>query len=152
MSTRTAQAFTDGVIVTGAMLMNVAGGWIGYVEKTSSTTGIGGTEVPDILTVTVTVGTSRRLKISCFFPSVSASSNGQVDIRIKESSTQLTFVRSDAATTADAGAYAQVVITPSSGSHTYSVAAIQAAGAGTTTLGGASTSPAHLLVEDIGPA
>lgn len=156
MSTRTA---TSGTIVSSQTaqssdINNTPGGWIGYVQITGNVTGL--THVNDTLTgltVTVTVGTSRRIMVtgSCLFNSSTAGDDSS--LQIQESSTVLghgaTYMQR---TSQNYFARCEVVLTPSSGSHTYLLTGGLSGGTGPVQLVASSTNPAYILIEDLGPA
>ncbi len=144
---------TGSDFLTAAEYNDAAGGWIGNVPVTSNVGSIGG-ETALGLATTVTVNASRRIRVSVECSMESNLTNGGVSIRIKEGSTQL--VRRDFATSvAGAGVWvgASVILTPSTGSHTYTCYGARGLGlAGTVTMDASSDSPAYILVEDLGPA
>jgi hypothetical protein len=161
MSTRTTSVGTlsSGATYTAAEVADAAGGWLGYVQATSNQGSITGETALTVLAggtgaVTVTVGTSRRIKVEFHGSMENDTNNDGCSIRIKESTTQL--VRRDfpcPTSGASQGVYAAVVLTPSAGSHTYTVYGARGLGlGGTVTLDASSDSPAYLLVTDIGPA
>lgn len=125
-------------------------GRLGYAPKTASQLAIP-TTVTDLtsLSIAVTVGTSRRIRISAFCQFNHDNSNW-VALLIRESSTTLATSQNNAG----AGEYRShalsVVLTPSSGSHTYKLSA--QCSVGTAALIASSTQPAYILVEDIGAA
>ena len=61
MAVRTAYDAVAGSTLTAANLDRYPGGWIGYAEATTGQTGISGAADLTSLSVTVTVGTSRRI-------------------------------------------------------------------------------------------
>jgi hypothetical protein len=127
------------------------GGWIGYAEKADSDFGpvIAETDVTG-LTVTVTVGANRRIRVT---GDASLVSNGSsAEGRIKEGVTILgRFGRLAPPATSDlARQSGSVVLTPSAGSHTYKLTVL-----GTTPgveIMCSAQEPAFILVEDLGPA
>ena len=106
------------------------------------------------MTVAVTVNTSRRIRIVAHtqFTQTSGAA-GTGTIAIKEGATQLTqsnfFL-------AGAGLWAapecSVILTPTAATHTYKLAAHTNTGTVVMTMSAASTYPAYILVEDLGPA
>lgn len=154
MASRTAYVSTevDGDILTAANFDKLPGGWIGYVEATANQTTI--TTEADLtsLSVTVTAGTTRRLRLTGKVNFTSTVANDGAKLRIKESSTVLNAA--DNATPTGAGGvfiFASAVITPSAGSHTYKLT-LARTGTGTLTMNASATEAAYLLIEDIGPA
>lgn len=156
MSTRTSFA---GTVNAGTQMQtsdpnNMPGGWIGYVQITSNVTGL--THINDTLTgltVTVTVGTSRRIMVtgSCLFNSSTGGDDSS--LQIQESSTVLGHGATTMQRTAvNYFARCEVVLTPSSGSHTYLLTGGLGGGTGPAQLVASSTNPAYILVQDLGPA
>lgn len=105
------------------------------------------------LSVTVTVGTSRRIKITGYTRGIESTvAADEISFRIKEGATQLE--QSQVTVGSANRGYTQLVqvsLTPSAGSHTYKLTAVRSAGTGTLTMAASATAPAWILVEDIGP-
>ena len=141
---------TAGSVLTAANLNKAPGGWIGDVNTTSVQTGISTVTDLTSLTVTVTVGTSRRVKITGFVPGRQQTSGGLVKINIQEGATVLTSAYLTAGVAVFSIFTAQVVLTPSSGSHTYKLTAETSAGTFDTSPSAAN--PVSIVVEDLGPA
>jgi hypothetical protein len=142
----------DGDILTAANFDRLPGGWIGYVEATTNQTTI--TTVVDLtsLSVAVTVGTNRRLRITGKVNFTSTVANDGAKLRIQESATVLNAA--DNTTPTGAGGvfiFASAVLTPTAGTHTYKLT-LARTGTGTLTMNASATEAAYLLVEDIGPA
>lgn len=138
----------------GANLANMPLGRLGYAQVVASQGGIT-TEVDlTSLSVTVTAGTSRRLRITAQLLLSSTVATDHAGFSIKEGATQLNGTSAPFSGTASRNTthYCAVSITPTSGSHTYKLTAARQAGTGTITMGASSTNPAFILVEDIGPA
>lgn len=152
MATRTAYAPVAGTAITAANHAKFPGGWIGYVEAVSAQTGIttGPTDLTS-LTVSVTVGTSRRLTIQGSTGVQQISSQGLADLQIRNNAGT---VLNRAQKTIASGFTNQLQIvsiqTPSSGSNTYKLSL--GTSAGTIDTLSSSTQPAFLLVQDIGPS
>lgn len=129
---------------------NVAGGTLGYAQVTANQTGI--TSVTDLtgLSVSVTVGAGRRIRISGMAKVSNDTLGGRTAGRIQEGGTVLTdFVDFYApAANASAVGYGSVVLTPSAGSHTYKLA-LQGV-TGTASMSAGPSNIAFILVEDIG--
>lgn len=133
----------------------VAGGWIGYLPRTSDQTGI--TTQVDVagVTVTVTVNNSRRLKITGWSNMAATTTDTIAQLLVMEGATVLAYGRG---TTAFAGlsynppVCVVAVVTPTAGSHTYKLAAARVTGPGTVTVSCSTDQPTFLLVEDMGPA
>ena len=143
-------------VLTAANVNNLPGGWIGYVEATSSQTGISSETDLTSLSVTVTVNTTRRILIQGYVPCSGTAVDDRALVRIKESSTVLQLaavpIQNAASVNAGSGSPA-VVITPSSGSHTYKLSLERATGgSGSVGTNVSSTQPAWLGVIDIGPS
>jgi len=152
MAVRTAYDPTAGEVLTATNLEKLAGGWLGYNEATVNQGSI--TTVVDMttLTVTVTVGPSRRIRIhGSAYPS---GTTGEVcRLYIMEGATQLQE-RDVAfgATSVPAGLEAFVVLTPTTGAHTYKLQMARVSGTNGITNNAGATLPSFVLCEDIGPA
>lgn len=127
-------------------------GVLGYAEVTSNQASLSADNNLTGLSVTVTVGESRRIKVTGKVQMASVSSTPDARVFVMESSTELGSVgRYDFGTNQTRGAsQASVVLTPSAGSHTYHLRFF--AVTGTYTLEASSTNPAFILVEDVGAA
>lgn len=158
MTVRTAYVGTQAVgdVLTSANFTKLPGGWIGYVEVTANQGSIT-TEVDlTSLTLTVTVGSSRRLRImgSMMFSSTVASDTAQCNLydttsgstKLSQSLVGLVSAGQGASTTV------HCIITPASGSRSYKLTGRRGAGTGTLTMLAASDVPAFLMIQDIGPA
>jgi hypothetical protein len=156
MPVRTAYAgaAVAGEVLTAANVNKLPGGWIGHGEVTTGQSGIT-TEV-DLagITVTSTVGPSRRILVSVELSFASTVANDVVSVRIKEGATSLVEREFHLGSVAAASATARlsVVLTPTSGAHTYKATMVRAAGTGTLNTSASTTKPAFILVEDLGPA
>jgi hypothetical protein len=105
------------------------------------------------LTVTVTVGASRRIRITAFGQMLSTVANDDGAVRIFEGATQLGGANmSIPAASLEFVVGAVCVVTPTAGSHTYKLAAARVGGTGTLSFRGAANTPGFILAEDIGPA
>lgn len=104
------------------------------------------------LSVAVTVGTGRRIKITGSIGVVSTVADDAIRVSIQEGATilQLRDVvhRNNNATVLEMEPW--VTLTPSAGSHTYKLALERLQGTGDVTMNAGATFPALLLVEDIG--
>jgi hypothetical protein len=132
---------------------NLPRGVLGYAQVTAGQASI--TSEVDVtgLSVTVTVGASRRIKVTAYGLVYTTVANDWAIVRVKEGTTQL---RSLGAVTMPTASRPEtfggsVVLTPSAGAHTYKLTALRASGSGSITFDAASTDPAFILVEDIGP-
>jgi len=126
-------------------------GILGYAQVTSLQSGIT-TEV-DItgLSVSVAVGTNRRIKITAQLSAASSVTDDVGEMYIKEGSTRL---QSSHVTLRNAAALtmtAVVLVSPSSGSHTYKISFARV-GSGTANTSVGVNDPGLILVEDVGPA
>jgi len=162
MPSRTAYAGTAvaGDVYTAANHAKMPGGWIGYVETTTAQSGISTETDLTGLSVTVTVGTNRRIRVSCHV-NLQYTTGGAADtiifLHVKEGATYLGGQRwqfkSDTTLNQQQLFNPAVVLTPTAGSHTYKLSTVRNTG----TLGTISTNananfPAFILVEDLGPA
>jgi hypothetical protein len=123
------------------------GGTLGYAQVTANQTGISSATDLTGLAVTVTVATSRRIKITGHHQIV-ATVAGLAFGEVRESTT--TLGRYDGANIAvnSRDTYdGSIIVSPSTGSHTYKLTLVPASG--TFSLEAAATIPAFILVEDI---
>jgi hypothetical protein len=136
------------------VLDTIAHGVLGYAQVVASQTGIT-TEV-DLtgLSVAVTAGTSRRIRISYALRTVGSAISSTVGVTIKEGGTALQegFILNNAGAGIPQNGSDSIVITPSAGAHTYKLTMALAAGSGTVDLHATAARVAYILVEDIGPA
>ena len=146
-------AISDAVEAIETTVAALPLGEIGYAERTSNLTGI--TALQDLtgLSVAVVVGTSRRIRITAHVNLSATVANDSAAVVIREGSTTLR----EAATVLPVASRpqtvtCQVIVTPSSGAHTYKLSAQRDAGSGTVSVEAAATRPAFILVEDLGPA
>ena len=129
----------------------IAGGWIGYVSHNADQTVTTETNLTN-LSVTVTVNTGRRIKIS--FDGAYAMSSGagnRARFSVKEGATVLKARLFAAATNGTEAASFWFSFTPTPGTHTYNVTLASEDG-GNAVLKASNTfgQYAELLVEDIG--
>lgn len=155
MPSRTAYAGTAvaGDVYTAANHAKMPGGWIGYAEVVAAQGGI--TAEVDLagLSVTVTVGSNRRIRVTGDITLLPTGTTTQA--WIKEGSTKLkrfAFVNDSGSGIATPALHqtGSVILTPTAGSHTYKLSA-DSGGGGASTAAGA-TDPHFILVEDLGPA
>lgn len=154
MPVRTAYVGTEAVgdVLTKANFDKLPGGWIGYAESTSTQAGVGAEVDVTGCSVTVTVNSTRRIRITgrvgC--GSVSAADTG-VFVLIKDGSTEVGRGAITISNTArEHTCLAECVLTPAGGSKTYKLT-LQAIG-GTVATVSLGSAPNFILVEDIGPA
>lgn len=151
MPARTAYDPVTGTVLTEANLEKFPGGWIGYAEVTTGQSGI--STITDLtnLSIAVTVGTSRRIRVTGKIYANASAAVLAAELTIRESSTTLNGAKLLYETASqDQAMIAQWVGTPGSGSHTYKLSL--AASASTINMAASATVPAFILVEDIGPA
>lgn len=156
MEGTTGIAHTAGALIgndiTAAMLLAAFPlGTLGYVQVTAGQSGI--TTPVDLtsLTLTLTAGTGRRLRVSafCFFQSTVVDDLATLTILQDGSqvSAGQTLMRPAGQPTS---VFVAVVISPTAGSHVYKLQGGRAVGTGTLTMVALATVPAFLLIEDIG--
>lgn len=159
MVSRTAQPGlqTTGGVASSLYANSVAGGWIGYVEKTdvqgpgfASETAVAG------LTVTVTVNSSRRIEVRAYVIGAGNTAGDLWAVLIKEGSTQLQIDRQintiGNSATSQMTFRPSVILTPSAGSHTYFLTMTQSVATGNATVRGSATQPNWIMVVDLGAA
>lgn len=155
MAVRTAYVGTQvpGDVLTGANFTKVPGGWIGYAEVTANQGSIT-TAQTDLtgLSVAVTVGANRRIRITGYIRAVPQNATTSVQLAIKEGATQLNACEQVAALAGNGWtSTTEWVGVPSTGAHTYKLAVTFASGT-TNSANASATAPAFILVEDIGPS
>lgn len=127
-----------------------AGGQLGYAQVVANQTPV--TAEIDLtgLSVAVTVGTGRRIKISGQTLWISTAS-ATVAVEINEGVTELNEFQAHSSIIGNGfSAAPEVIVTPSAGAHTYKLTARMFGGTGT--LLASALTPAYILVEDIGAA
>lgn len=151
---RTAYVGTEnsGDVLTKANFDKLPGGWIGYAETTSSQSGISAVTDLTSLSVTVTVGSNRRIRITGQADVTRTVASDLIVGRIKESTTNLGIWYAAATIGTFNVGQAGCVITPTAGSHTYKLTLERSSGTGTCGVNGAAGEPNWILVEDLGPA
>ncbi len=152
MAVRTAYVATEvaGDILTASNFDKLPGGLIGYSNVTSSQTGI--TTITDLtsLSVAVTVNTSRIIKIEGFANYSQVTTGGVSNLVIRESSTTLGNAALNIGASGNAGMFVAVIISPTTGAHTYKLSA--STNLGTVGTSASATQPAYIAVYDLGPA
>lgn len=124
-------------------------GTLGYAEKTATNqTGIGSVTNLTGLSVAVTVGTGRRIKVTGVAPLKQNTSAGGPVLYIFEGGSQLQTTFFPCLVNQTVQPYVQVILSPSAGAHTYNLAAAASLNTIDTSYGVAG--PAFILVEDIG--
>ena len=106
----------------------------------------GATDLTD-LTVTVNVQAGRSIRVAAVAQSLNSGANSNL-LYIKEDGTTKQTSRYVASTVAESFPGAWVILAPTAGEHTYKLTGD--VGGGTMTLVASSSSPAQLVVEDIG--
>lgn len=126
-------------------------GRIAYVENTSGTNNVGAETTVPGMTTTLTAVANRRWYVESGFRSCNGTVEGIVAfVRIKEASTVVSEHQNYIGKTlAGSGGYLRANVSPSAGSHTYSLT-ITASGANVS-MQGASTFPIWMSVYDVGP-
>jgi hypothetical protein len=140
--------------ITGAqMAAFVAQGTLagGYAQVTANQTGI--TAATDLtgLTVTVTVTSGRRLRISASAGFSSSVANDQCQLQINEGATTLIGTQFTVVVANNVQWLTPIaIITPTAGTHTYKLTGFRLSGTGNLTMYAGTALPAFILVEDIG--
>ena len=147
MAVRTAYDAVAGAVLTAVNLDKLAGGWIGYNEVTADQANISSADVTG-LSVAVTVGTGRRIKVSAGVNLLKDANAGLCEIRIMEGATLLGFAYFIGGASTSGHGAPTVILTPTSGSHTYKITIV--CSITTLTVKAAATYPAFILVEDMG--
>lgn len=156
-STGTSGNFTD-VQVGGASIGRGAqSGAAGYAQITANSTVNATSATPvDVpgLAVTFTAAANRRYRISFNGMIFTTVANDRGGVHIREGTTTLNSTVASVMTVAGngMGANVQAIVTPSAGTHTYKIGLTRITGTGNINVIGATTAPASILVEDIGPA
>jgi hypothetical protein len=128
-------------------------GSLGYAEATTAQTGIGTAETSVIgMSVTVTVGASRRIKVTfqCLPVITSAVIDLLVTFRVKQDGLRVQSPMVTSHPNFYTALHSVAVVTPSAGSHTYTVTTLNSGG--THKIEAHVEYPTFLLVEDIGAA
>jgi hypothetical protein len=128
-------------------------GVLGYAARTSDEGSITTEEDLNDLSVTVTVAASRRIRITGSTLPESTVADDAVRLFIKEGSTTLQSRDvAFSASNAPSELSATVILSPSTGSHTYKLTMKRESGSGDVTNNASSDGPSYILVEDIGSA
>jgi hypothetical protein len=147
-----APVFVTDEVVTAAKMNLLPKGVLGYAEVTANQVTI--STVTDLtgLSVTVSVASGHRIKITAGGDTSITDTAGVALAQIKESGTVLgRWARWEArSTNQQMSSQRSVVLAPSVGSHTYKLTLERAAGTGTVGLVAGAGNPAFILVEDIG--
>jgi hypothetical protein len=140
-------------VLTAANVNNLPGGEIGHAELVADSSTFSSV-LTDIsgLSQTVTVNTNRKIRIT-FDASVNTSATDACFFFIREGSTQLraiTHVWGPNSTSSYI--HFSVVISPSSGSHTYKISGQANTGTTNVKILASATNPAQMTIDDIGPS
>lgn len=130
-----------------------AAGQLGYAQVTAIQSGI--TVLTDLtnLAVTVTVGASRRVRITGDILATRTVVDGTVVMYIREGTTTLQRGQAQPNRIGEGIVIGRsIVVTPSAGTHTYKLSLENTTGTGTVGLDAGVDRPAYILVEDIGAA
>jgi hypothetical protein len=141
-------------ILTAGGLATFAKGLLGFASVTADQTGITTTVDLTGLSVTVTVPAGRRIRVTGVAQFLSTVAGDIVLLAINEpgvSERQHANRRLGTASVLES-VVASVVLSPSAGSHTYTLTGRRFSGTGTLTMGAAAHRPAQIVVEDIGAA
>lgn len=146
-----------GDVLTAANFNRMPGGGIGWAVVTSGQTNIGNGSMVDLtnLSVAVTVGTNRLIRVEGWALFQAGTSATNIDFAIRESTTTL----ADHQNTEMFGAgsvigtvYAScLLVAPSGGAHTYKLS-VQFSANTNNALIATATTPAHILITDLGPS
>jgi hypothetical protein len=141
-------------ILTAANFSRLPGGWIGWEEVYADQTGITTDTALTGLSVTVTVNTNRRLKVSAQMIVEATVATDRIAGYIKQDGVVIANFIDDGDALATGGMmYSGWTVTaPAAGSHTFALSIARTTGTGTIGMLATLTNPASLLVEDIGPA
>lgn len=135
--------------ITGAQLIAaLPNGTLGYAQVVANQLGISAATDLTSLTVTVTAGTGRRLRVSGQCRLRQNTTSDTYQLTIQEGATILATFVTTLGIAGQISATPSVVLTPGSGAHTYKLTLTVASG--TIDLLAAATNPAYILVEDIG--
>lgn len=135
---------------TNILPANLPKGVLGYAQVVASQGGITTEAGVTGLSVDVTVGAGRRIRITYAGSLASSVVNDTGGVAIKEGSTQLQLSSIPLPSGNALAVASSVVLTPSAGAHTYKIAAQRVSGTGAIQHTASATTPAYILVEDIG--
>lgn len=145
--------FNFGDTLTDSQVDALPGGWIGYQEKLTPTSGVTTTETT-IVTVTVTLNAGRLVMITGYVPTWTSDAGDRAQFRLLEGASQLQLCRSTTQNTAVATepptVLQRVQAAPTVGSHTYSMTVVRNLGTGSVAVAGDPTTPAFIVVQDLG--
>lgn len=153
MSTRTLYTPVASEVLTAANLRKFASGWVGDATVTANQTGITTEAAITGLATSPTIPSDRKIKVTVCCHVQSDTTGDRWRVRVKADGTTLQDFRNPDCT-ANLADTAQFTAfhTPSAGTVAYTVTVERSSGTGTLTVAAAATTPATLLVEDIGPS
>lgn len=153
MATRTAYDAVAGTALTATNVDKLAGGWIGYAQVTSN---LGGYTTPaaDLtgLTLTVTANSNRYHKVSFKVEVSSSVTNDVAEVLITDGGGTQINRGAAACVTGVLSLVGMTVETGWSGSTTRKLRMNRASGTGTLQMSASATTPAFILIEDMGSA
>lgn len=155
MATRTATNFTAGNTLTAAQMDGLHGGWLGYASVTSGQTGLSSETALTGLSVTVTVSADRLIKVTGFGRTSRTVADGVTIGNIQQDGVTVgrwAHHSPDAASEMASQVGFVLLNDLAAGSYTFRLTLQRFSGTGTVGLDAASSGPAYILVEDIGPA
>lgn len=124
-------------------------GSLGYAERTTDQTGITAETDLTSLTVTATVLSGERIRISAEMFIASTVNNDVASLKIKEGATVL----SQGAFVVPTGGFrchVSAIITPTAAAHTYKLSLARSVGTGNISMNAGAGYPGYILVEGIG--
>jgi hypothetical protein len=122
----------------------------GYAARTANQGPMAGTWTITGSTITVTVGAGRRIRVSGETLLGSTVSTDVIGMSIYEGATELARSQSPPAGSFAVSLLCAAVLTPTAGSHTYSLTVKVASGSGNLTVTAGAVAPTYILAEDIG--
>lgn len=130
-----------------------AGGQIGYAQVTASQSGITAETALTSLTLTLTPGTGRRIKITGVGRFQSTIADDTFELRLKKDGSQVQASQGLCRpANSDIPLSVTFIESPTAVSHTYNLFLARVTGTGSGTLTAAGVAPAFILIEDIGAA
>ncbi len=128
--------------------VQMGAGVLGYAQVTANQTGISTTTDLAGLTVTVTVSSGRRIRITGVGRLNQNTGTAQTVFAIQEGATVINLATIEAGASWTEAPVAMAIVQPTAGVHTYKLTL--ATGANTVDLLASATNPAWIMVEDIG--
>lgn len=153
MPVRTSWEVVFGEEATAAKVTKLPRGWLGEATVTSNQTGITTETAVTGLTASPTIPASRKIKVTVCLHIKSDTANDRWRVRVKADGTTLQDFRNpDTSANLSDTAQFTATHTPSAGTIAYTVTVERTSGSGSLAVEAAATSPASLLIEDIGPS